>query len=91
MVHPNWAEFAIAPLEALALNKKVVWTTEMEIDETLKGNKYIFPADPTVDDFAIAIEKALNTEIKAKYYLDVYTWDRYCEGIMKELDLLVKG
>ena len=47
MAHPNWAEFAIAPLEALALNKKVVWSTEMEIDETLKEINMYFLLTPS--------------------------------------------
>ena len=86
-VHPNWAEFAIAPYEVLALNKKVVWSTEMEIDETLKGNKHIFPADPNVDDFAAAIGKALITDVTEKNDMSGYTWDNYCKGVMRELNL----
>ncbi|GAI56514.1 unnamed protein product, partial [marine sediment metagenome] len=33
--HPDHADFAIAPYEALALQKNVVWSTEMEVDEIL--------------------------------------------------------
>ena len=86
-VHPFWREFGIAAYEALALNRKVVWSTEMEIDEILKGNRHIFAANPTVDDFAQAMEKALITEVTEKNDLSHYTWDKYCEGIMKELGL----
>ena len=89
-VHPNWADFAIAPYEALALNKKVVWSTEMEIDEHLAANKHIFAANPTVNDFAVAIEKALTTtlttEITGQDNLRSYTWDKYCERILRELE-----
>ena len=84
-VHPNWADFAIAPYEALALQKNVVWSTEMEIDEVLSKNKHIFPANPTVDGFAGAIEKALVIEVREDDDLAMYTWDRYCGKIMKEL------
>jgi glycosyltransferase involved in cell wall biosynthesis len=84
-VHPNWADFAIAAYEPLALQKKVVWSTEMEIDEHLRGNKHVFAANPTVNDFAIAIEKALTTEVTEGNDLSIYTWDKYCEAIMKEL------
>ena len=85
-VHPNWADFAIAAYEPLALQKMVVWSTEMEIDEYLSTNKHIFPASPTVDDFAEAIEKALSTDVKKNDDLSMYTWDNYCEGIMRELN-----
>jgi len=84
-VHPNWADFAIAAYEPLALQKKVVWSTEMEIDEHLANNKHIFAAKPTVDDFAGAIEKALNTEVIEKNDLSFYTWDKYCGKIVEEL------
>jgi glycosyltransferase involved in cell wall biosynthesis len=84
--HPNWADFAIAAYEPLALQKKIVWSTEMEIDDHLATNKHIFAANPTVGDFAQAIEKALSTEVTERDDLSVYTWDNYCEAIMKELN-----
>ena len=84
-VHPNWADFAIAAYEPLALQKKVVWSTEMEIDENLKKNKHIFVANPTVDDFAQAIKKALITRVTEKNDLSLYTWNNYCGRILKEL------
>ena len=84
-VHPNWADFAIAPYEALALQRKTVWSSEMEIDENLATNKHIFVADPTLDDFAQTIEKSLTTEVKEEDDLSLYTWDTYCEKILEEL------
>jgi glycosyltransferase involved in cell wall biosynthesis len=88
-VHPNWADFAIAAYEPLALQKKVVWSTEMEIDEHLTGNKHIFAANPTVDDFAHAIVKALTTEVQEENNLAMYSWERYGASIMKELKRLI--
>ena len=87
-VHPNWADFAIAAYEPLALQKKVVWSNEMEIDEHLAGNKHIFIAQPTVDDFARTMEKALATEVNEKNDLSAYTWDNYCQKIVKEIQEL---
>lgn len=84
-VHSNWADFAIAPYEALALQRKTVWSSEMEIDENLATNKHIFVADPTLDDFAQTIEKSLTTEVKEEDDLSQYTWDTYCEKILEEL------
>ena len=87
-VHPNWADFAIAAYEPLALQKKVVWSNEMEIDEHLAGNKHIFIAQPTVDDFARTMEKALATEVNEKNDLSAYTWNNYCQKIVKEIQEL---
>ena len=89
-VHPNWADFAIAPYEALALQKKVVWSSEIEMDEHLALNKHIFIADPTVDDFARVIKKALNTKVLEKDDLSEYTWERYVEKIYATCEEAVK-
>ena len=82
-IHPNWADFAIAPYEALALQKKVVWSSEMEIDEHLATNKHIFVADPTVVDFTEAIKKALTTKVAEKNDLSEYTWGVYFSKIYR--------
>jgi hypothetical protein len=52
--HPNWADFAIAPYEALALQRKVVWSNEMEKSGQVTGNRHVFPAEPTVEGLAQA-------------------------------------
>ncbi len=83
--HLNWADFALAPLEALALQRKVVWTTEMEMDEFLAQNKHIFITEPTVNDAARALEEALSTEITEKSDLSSYASDRYFENLTNEL------
>jgi hypothetical protein len=84
-VHPNWADFAIAPYEALALQKKVVWSSEMEMDESLAKNKHIFAADTTVDDFAGAIKKALTTKVLENEDLSDYTWEKYFDNILSNV------
>jgi len=88
-VHPNWADFGIAAYEPLALQKKVVWSTEMETDEHLARNKHIFAANPTVDDFTQAIKKALITEVTEKNDLSIYTWNSYCGRILEELKEII--
>jgi glycosyltransferase involved in cell wall biosynthesis len=89
-VHPNWADFAIAPYEALALQKKVVWSSEMEMDENLRANKHIFVADPTVNDFALAIKKALTTEVTEDDDVSMYTWEEYFDKIYDICEEVVK-
>ena len=83
--HPDHADFDISAYQALALQRKVVWSSEMEIDEHLSTNRHIFPADPMVDDFAKAIEKALITDIREYDDVSMYTWGRYFGKIIKEL------
>lgn len=84
-VHPFQGDFCLSPYEALALQKKVVVPKEMELDEHLSTNKHIFPASPTVDDFAEAIKRALSTDVQGEDDLSMYTWDKYCEEVMKEM------
>ncbi len=84
-VHPNWADFAIAAYEPLALQKKVVWSTEMEIDSQLVGNKHIFSAYPTAENFAAVMEQALDTKIEETNDMSMFSWDIYCDKILNEL------
>lgn len=84
-VHPNWAEFAISPYEALALQRKVVWSSEMEMDEDLRTNRHVFIADPTVEDFAAAMDRALGADVRTVDDLSKYTWGSYSEQILSAL------
>ena len=84
-VHPNWADFAIAAYEPLALQKKVVWSTEMEIGPQLEGNKHIFSAYPTAENFATAMGQALDTKIEETNDMSMFSWDIYCDKILNEL------
>lgn len=79
------AEFDITPYEALALQKKVVLSTEMELDGLLAQNRHIFVTEPAVSNVVRALEEALTTEIAEKNDLSNYTWDAYCEKLTREL------
>lgn len=80
-VFPSWTTSGIPPYEALALGKKVVWTTEAE--EPVLTHPLVFLADPTVEAFAQAIQKALTTTVKEKppAYLKNQTWGTYFETL----------
>jgi len=86
---PSWTTSGITPYEALAVGKKVVWTSEA--DEPVISDKHVFVADPTVDEFAKALEKALNTEVKEQIDLSQYTWDKYFEKIYKACIDILEG
>lgn len=89
-VHMDLADFDIAPYEALALGSKVVWSTEMEVDETLKGNRLLFPADPNVEDVTRAMRAALTTPLEIspaeKALLRKYTWGNHFQRIVSEME-----
>jgi glycosyltransferase involved in cell wall biosynthesis len=76
---PSWTTSGITPYEALAVGKKVVWTSEA--DEPILGDKHVFLADPTVEDFARGLEEALNIHIDEKVNLTNYTWNKYFETV----------
>jgi len=85
-VHPNWADFAIAPYEALALRKKVIWSVEMETESKIKESGYVYETYPTVDDLAENINKALKENANScNLDLSEYTWESYFRRIMNEL------
>jgi len=90
-VHPNWADFAISPYEALALGRKVVWSSEMEVDEDLRRGDNLFVAAPTVEAMAAAIRSALATPSRAPADLSNYTWDVYAGRVLEALRHAVGG
>jgi len=76
---PSWTSSGITPYEALAVGKKVVWTSEA--DEPVLEDEHVFVAEPNVEDFARGLEDALNTDVKEKVDLSGYTWDKYFETV----------
>lgn len=81
--YPAWRDTGITPYEALACGKKVVWTTEA--DQPVLNSEYCFIAEPTVDSYAIGMDKALTTEITNKLSLEDYTWDHYFDTIYSSI------
>ncbi len=89
------ADFDIVSYEALGLGKKVIWSTEIEVDGFLDGNRFIFPADPTINSVSEVMKEALETELitmtsTEKENLYHYTWDNYFGGILREIEKAVK-
>jgi len=82
--HPNLADFAIAPYEALALQKKVVWSNEMDSSKDVANDGHVFATEPTAAGVAKAIKKALNTKINKKIDMSNYACDRYVERVYEE-------
>lgn len=84
--YPDHADFGITPYEALAFNKNVVWSTEMEIDDYLRNNQHIFPAFPKDKEFAQALLEATQKEVAQKYDMHPYSWEQYFAKIYSELE-----
>jgi glycosyltransferase involved in cell wall biosynthesis len=90
--YPEWIDFSLCPYEALAFKKKSIWATEMEIDNNLKKSNLIFQVNPTPDEFAQAIEQALESTVDDKGEEDIlreYTWERYFRQLQRELTEVV--
>lgn len=89
-IHPDWVDYALSIFEPLALGKKVVCSSELEVDQNLAQikNKILFTANPDVAHIAQALEfaiKAPDTHIDADVLRKVfreYTW----EGCVDKLE-----
>lgn len=96
-VHMDLSDFNIAPLEALALGKKVIWSKEVEIDKFLKSelHKWIFVADPNTVDTANAIKHALafkpskSDMLQIQEKLHYFTWDNLFKSMLKKLEKMI--
>jgi glycosyltransferase involved in cell wall biosynthesis len=92
-VHPNWAEFAIAPYEALALGANVVWSSEMEVDDFMVDYPHLFPAEPEPQATAAAIIAAAGADrasVEERQIFHEVTWERYFATIGTIVDDVVR-
>ena len=84
------ADFDIASYVALGVGRKLVCTTEFEIDRDLSKNRFIFVAEPNEYAIATSLKEALNAKIgllshDEKDLLKKYTWDEYFNNILNEI------
>ena len=79
------ADFDISPYEALAMKRKVVWSSEMDQDEYLSKCGAIFATEPNPNDVATAIEKAIMKDERSIDWsrLDGYSWETYFQNILE--------
>lgn len=82
-VSGDHGDFDITPYVALGLKKKVVWSTENEVDTELASSGYIFPAEPEPEDFARAIEDAIKNIEPKDVDLKKYSWEEYFASIYR--------
>lgn len=83
----DWTDFDIAPYEALALGRRVVWTSEIEADEWLERNGAVFVGDPTPKGLAAAMERALGSpdvpRRELSEFLRRFTWESYFQQVLE--------
>ena len=64
-VTPALADFNIAPYEALALGCRVVWSSEMDPDESLRRSAAVVGVEPDPPEFADAIARTFSAPAAA--------------------------
>lgn len=74
---PCWTTSPITAYEALAFQKKVVWTSEASEPREILEDPHVFLADPDNESFTSGLERALRAEVKSSIRLDEYTWKSY--------------
>lgn len=80
-VTPALADFNIAPYEALALGCRVVWSSEMDPDESLRRSTAVVTAEPTTAEFADAIARTFSMPEPAASDMTPYLWSHRYERL----------
>lgn len=81
------ADFDLAPYEALALGRKVVWSREMTM-AGLEGHPLLFPCRPTEEATALAMAQALDSPAAGPdgaARLRPFTFEEYFSRLSSEL------
>lgn len=93
-IHPDWADFDLALLEALALGKRAVCSIEVDIDKSLSQleNILLFPAYPDVQEMSNALIRALQSRTALREpiekVLENYTWDSYAKNLLAHAETI---
>ena len=82
------ADFDISPYEALALRRRIIWSSEMDLDDYLTGCGAIFPVAPTPAGVADGVEAALRRDQGTIDWcgLDRYSWETYFGEILERIE-----
>jgi glycosyltransferase involved in cell wall biosynthesis len=78
------ADFDISPYEALALQRPVIWSSEMDADEYLSKCPAVFAVEPTVENVSAAIGQALALDTKSVDWSGMakYSWEAYFQEML---------
>lgn len=86
----DWADYRITSYESMLAGTPVVLSNEVEYDDYLIRNKYLFTCSPNAKELEVLLEQKLqlkNTELKFSIndYLENFTWDNYVKQIISFL------
>jgi glycosyltransferase involved in cell wall biosynthesis len=84
---PGWTTSPITAYEALAFQKKVVWSSEASEPDEILNDPHVFLADPDPESFAVALQHAINAKIETHIDLSKYTWDNYFKMVYDAIQL----
>ena len=87
---PGWTTSPITAYEALAFQKKVVWTSEASEPDEILNDPHVFLADPDPNSFANALQNALTTNAKGTIDLSKYTWENYFRTVYHAIQQALK-
>jgi len=80
-VYPGWSDFALTIVEALAMGKKVVVSSEMDLDLGITVKGRVFAADPEVHQFADTLRKALTESSTPEFRLEHLNEEKSLEAL----------
>jgi glycosyltransferase involved in cell wall biosynthesis len=82
-VTPATADYNIAPYEALALGRKVVVSTELEIEDWLVSGGWVFRAEPNVPSLVDTIRAALAANPGRPLDLSSLSWSARVRSLLE--------
>lgn len=87
---PGWTTSPITAYEALAFQKKVVWSSEASEPDEILNSPYVFIANPDPDSFADALRKALYANVETRMDLGNFTWNNYFKTVYDVVQCTLK-
>tara|TARA_B100000963_G_scaffold196536_1_gene171045 strand:+ start:7915 stop:9090 length:1176 start_codon:yes stop_codon:yes gene_type:complete len=84
----DWADFRITTYEVLLHNKKLVVSSDTDVDDWLLKSGYLYASCPDSKNLSKIIKESLSSKIYCsnedlKEYLSNFTWDNYFRSIDK--------
>jgi glycosyltransferase involved in cell wall biosynthesis len=86
---PGWTTSPITAYEALAFQKKVVWSSEASEPDEILNDPHVFLANPDPESFADALQNAINAKIETHIDLSKYTWDNYFKTVYEVIQCIL--
>lgn len=81
--YPGWCAWGLSAIEALAMNKKIVVSSDAMVVESINQSGNVFISEPKSEEFCQALQKACGAEnkISANQVRQDLTWEIYFGGI----------